>query len=559
MQGTKPSQMILRAEYSEGCSLFKESSYEAAEIVFRRCLKKSPKDPDLINALGTVLDARGELDAAETCFIEACRLCQTSAPFHFNLANLLRRKGDRNGAEQHYVEAIHHDPDLAEAYHGLGSLYLEDGMLEPAEGCLLKAVSLKDPFPPALHDLGQLRQQQGRTAEAEQLLRRCVAADDNFLPALNTLGMVLLKNNRISEARDCFEKAINADTAYLQPRCNLAVLETWCGNLDFAIRELKQAIAVAPHDGDIHYNLALALLAAGRLGEGWQENEWRFSKARPVPMRHTDIPRWQGEALTGKSILIHAEQGYGDSLQFIRYASLLAANGATVLLEGQDRIITPLLAKASGVTAAFCRDEPMPFRPDYQVPMMSLPLALGAQSWPPPLPPYLHATQENRGVWSHHLSGLAGIKVGIAWAGRAEHENDANRSISPELLDPLSAIHGVSWVSLQFGPQRQLSPNLRMFDPSDRVHDFCDSAAIVAGLDLVITIDSAVAHLAGGLGVPTWLLLPWNPDWRWMHDRTDSPWYPSMRIYRQTVPGKWANVIQSVVSELSSTPIRAFT
>ncbi|HIJ88370.1 MAG TPA: tetratricopeptide repeat protein [Desulfuromonadales bacterium] len=536
-------------DFTQGCQFFAAGNYSAAEILFRRCLQTTPDDADVLSALGSALAALGSLDEAAHYLNRACQLQPESAPFHYNRANLLRRFGDKPGAERAYLEALQCDPGLAEAYHGLGSLHLEEGKLGAADVCLKKAIYFKNHFVPALHDLGQLRQRQGAAKEAEEFYRLSIAGDAAFLPALNSLGMLLCKG-RVEEARHCFEQAIKADQNYLYARCNLAVLDTWCGNFDAAIASLRQAVIDAPNDGDIHFNLALALLAVGRFNEGWGEYEWRFGKTNPVPMRYVEIPRWHGELLAGKSILIHAEQGYGDSLQFIRFASLLASQGATVLVEGQDQIITPLLATVPGVAATFSCGEELPFKPDYQVPMMSLPLELGVDGAYPPLVSYLRPPEERVRFWRDTLSRLPGLKVGIAWSGRPEQENDANRSISPEQLGPLCGLDGITWVSLQFGPHKPSPPPISLFDPTDRVVDFCDSAALVAGLDLVITVNSAIAHLAGGLGKPVWLLHHWNYDWRWMHDRSDLPWYPSVKIFRQTLPGVWSLVMADLIEKL---------
>lgn len=536
--------------YKEGCRFYAIHRYKEAAEFFRDCLERQPGDPVALNALGSALEALGSLDEASIYLGQACQLQPKSAPFRFNHANLLRRCGDKPGAEHAYLEAIQLDSDLAEAYHGLGSLYLEEGKLESAEACLLKATGLKTNFVLALHDLGQLRQQQGVPDEAETLYRLCTASEVGFLPALNSLGTLLMRKGLVEEARNCFEKALKTDHGYLQARCNLAVLDTWCGNLDTAISSFRQATINAPHDGNIHFNLALALLAVGRFEEGWREFEWRFSKSNPVPLRYTETPRWHGELLVGKSILIHAEQGYGDSLQFIRFASILASRGATVLVEGQDRVITPLLATAQGVAAAFSRGDELPFKPDFQIPMMSLPLELGVDGAHPPIVKYLHPPEERISFWRDTLSELPGYKVGVAWAGRPEQENDANRSISPEHLAPLCELQGISWVSLQFGPHKLSSPSLPLFDFAGKVADFCDSAALVAGLDLVITVNSAVAHLAGALGKPVFLLHHWNTDWRWMHDSMGSPWYPETRIIRQSSGTTWEDVIGAVMTDL---------
>ncbi|MFZ4855256.1 MAG: tetratricopeptide repeat protein [Desulfuromonadaceae bacterium] len=542
--------MIESGDFAQGCRFFATGNYSAAENIFRQCLLKTPEDADVLNALGSALDALGSLEEAAHCLSEACRLQPESAPLHFNRANLLRKCGDVPGAEREYIEAIQHDPGLAEAYHGLGSLHFKEGVFEPAEACLRKAIELKKGFAPALHDLGQLHQRHGLREEAEQFYRQSVEGDATFMPALNSLGMLLLQKGRVEEARSCFEKALKRDQNYLQARCNLAVLDNWCGNHACAIAALQQAVIDAPNNGDIHFNLALALLSAGRFEEGWREHEWRFGKTNPVPIRYGEIPRWHGEALVSKSVLIHAEQGYGDSLQFIRFASLLASQGATVLVEGQDPTITPLLATAPGVAVAFSRDEEPPFKPDFQIPMMSLPLELGVDGVHPQIVKYLHPPEERIRFWHDTLSRLPGLKVGIAWAGRPGQENDANRSIPPEQLAPLCKLEGISWVSLQFGPHKPSPTPLSLFDPTGSVADFCDSAALIAGLDLIITVNSAAAHLAGALGKPVWLLLHWNSDWRWTHGSTYAAWYPATRIYQQGLEKPWGETINIVADDL---------
>lgn len=532
--------------YRHGCEAFAAGDYSRAEACFRSCVEQFPDNADLRNALGSALQAKGILDEAAEHLAAACSLKPNCAEFHYNLANLLRSRHKRLEAEEEYLYALQLNSGLQEALQALGNLYLEEERLESAEACLQRAVQISPDSVAALYELGQLRQRQGDPAAAEAIYQRCA----EYPPALNALGMLRVQQNKIEEARSLFERAIGTDSEYIQARCNLAVLDTWCGRLDQAVSAFNGALALAPEDGDIHFNLSFALLAAGRMTEGWREHEWRFCKSNPVPVRHARIPRWQGEPLQGKTILVHAEQGYGDSLQFIRYVMLLAKRGATVLIEGQDRNITPLLATVYGVSSAFSRGEPLPAAPDFQVPMMSLAAPFGDEGWPPPVPPYLNIPSNRIEFWRNRLASLPGLKVGIAWAGRPEHQNDSNRSIPQGLCDPLGHLQGISWVSLQFGPNRPDPINLPLLDFSDSVTDFSDSAALVCGLDLVVTIDSAVAHLAGALNVPVCLLLPWNPDWRWMHDRQDSVWYPSMRIYRQPAPGSWNEVIGKVATDL---------
>ncbi len=538
--------------YRQGRDAFTAGHFAAAERCFRQCAEQFPDNADLLNALGSALEAQGALEEAGRYIASACSMRPDCAVFHYNLANLLRRRQDRVGAEDAYLSAIQADQQLVEALHGLGSLYLEDGRVEPAESCLRQALQFAPAFAPAQYDLGQLLQRKGDLEGAELCYKNCLSDSKPYLPASNALGMLLLRSNRLEEARSLFNQAIAIDPSYLQARCNLAVLDTWCGSLDEAINAFYDLLRLAPEDGDIHFNLSLALLTAGKFEEGWQEHEWRFRKSNPVQLRHEHIPRWRGEPLSGKTILLHAEQGYGDSLQFIRYAPLLARRGATVMVEGQDAIITPLLTTVSGVSVTLSRGEPLPLTPDFQVPMMSLASAIGTDGWPPPSPPYLNPSPDRIALWRQRLSLLSGLKVGIAWAGRPEHQNDANRSIPPELCAPLGQLEGISWISLQFGSDRPKSIPVQFLDLADKVADFCDSAALVSALDLVVTVDSAVAHLAGAMGVPVWLLLPWNPDWRWMRYVEDSIWYPTMKIYRQASPDGWPALIENIVTDISS-------
>ena len=544
--------MNLKASFESACRLLRECRAVEAESLLRKLILEYPGQPDLLNACAAALDIQGRLTEAISFQKHAVSIQPESAAYHYNLGNLMRRANDCPGAEQQYLEAITADPLLPEPYHGLGSLYLAQNRAEPAEACLKKTLELRSNLPEAMHDLAMLYQLQGKQSEAEKQLRKCLEVAPSFLPSLNALGMLLMRYNRIVEAEDCFMRAMELDHGYLPARSNLAVLKTWKGELDYAISELAVLTSLAPDDADIHFNLSLALLTAGSMEEGWRQPEWRVLKASPGSQRQTGISRWNGESLAGRSMLLLSQQGYGNSFPFIGYASLLHAQQHNGFVEGQDRFITPLLARADGVAAAFSRDEPLPVMPDFQVAMLSLPVPLAPLSWPPPVGNYLNLPDELSDSWRCILSGLPGVKIGLAWAGRPQHENDGNRSIPVGMLNSLKSLSGVSWVSLQFGSDKPcVLPDLQLHDFAGMVSSFLDSAALISVLDLVITVDSAVAHLAGAMGVPVWLLLPWNPDWRWMRDRSDSPWYPSMKIFRQDKPGDWPEVLKRVVSDLS--------
>lgn len=506
------------------------------------------EDAEILNALGTTLDAQERYEEALRYYREAISIDSSNPVYHYNYGNTLRWTGEIAAAEAAYCAALDLASSFAEALLGLGSLYLELNRLCEARPLLEKIVQQRPDLADGWYDLGQVALREGCFAEAEQCFSAVLAIDPGRIDASNALGVTLLRLNRYDEARDIFVKILDSNPESNDALCNLGVCYHWSRRVALAISCLEKLLDRVPDHAEGHFNHALALLAAGRFREGWLKYEWRFRKGKPIPERHKDIPRWEGQPLSGRRLLICCEQGYGDSIQFVRYAQQLADEGATIFVESMDPLITRLLGTAPGVSEAFSLGETVP-SVDFQIPMMSLPLALGDRSWPPPPPPYLRIPIEVAERWRSKLASHAGLKIGLAWAGNKEHGNNHNRSIMPELLAPLGSVQGVVLVSLQFGPAKY--PSFPLLDMTGEARDFLESAALVSCLDLVITIDSAVAHLAGALGVPIWLMLPYNNDWRWMCDRSDSPWYPTMRLFRQEIPGEWGPVLVIIASEIA--------
>jgi len=296
-------------------------------------------------------------------------------------------------------------------------------------------------------------------------------------------------------------------------------------------------------------------LVSGDLRAGWPQCEYRWRIAGSVPTRVLPAPVWRGDApLEGKTILLHAEQGLGDTLQFLRYVPLVAARGAEICLEVQPSLL-PLLAGYPGTASVLARGETLP-PVDFHCPLLSLPLAFstGLDSIPAPVP-YLHAPGDRVARWRELTGPARGPRVGLVWAGNPGHANDRNRSIPFTLFRPICApLAGVQFFNLKIEASQAdavaLAGTPGIVDHSAMVRDFADTAALVAQMDLVISVDTSVAHLAGALGKPVWLLLPFSPDWRWLLDRDDSPWYPSMRLIRQTRIGEWNAVLNRVRREL---------
>ncbi len=314
----------------------------------------------------------------------------------------------------------------------------------------------------------------------------------------------------------------------------------------------QEALRHDPDYAEAHVNLAYFRFLLGNLEEGWPEYEWRW-KRRDFTLPPFRQPLWDGSNLEGRTVLIFAEQGLGDTIQFIRYAGLVKQRGGKVIVQCQ-RLLLRLLATCAGIDRLVPEgDEPPPF--DLQAPLLNLPgIFRTTVASIPGNTPYLRADCVSSDHWQKQLRGMPGYKVGIAWQGNPDHALDRRRSLPLQSFAPLAELPRVRLVSLQKGPGREQlteqGERLGVLDLTDRLEDFADTAALMSSLDLVITVDTAVAHLAGALHIPTWLVLPRIPDWRWLLERDDSPWYPSMRLFRQSTWGDWAGVIERLTEAL---------
>jgi hypothetical protein len=323
------------------------------------------------------------------------------------------------------------------------------------------------------------------------------------------------------------------------------------GKLDASIRELEAAIRAKPDFADARFDLANALLLHADFERGWAEYEWRWQSPR-FPQRSFSQPRWNGEPLKGRSLLIHAEQGFGDVIQFARYFPRLSELDGHIFFVC-DGVLTRLLVDQPKISVL--NDLNAWPTTDLHCPQMSLPLIFKTRlETIPAHSPYLTADPADVQRWADRTRSITGLKVGLVWAGSPIHSNNRNRSMRLEQLAPLANVTGVSFFSLQIGSAASQTatppPGLQLVDFTGELSDFAETAALVMNLDLIISVDTAIVHLAGALGKPVWVLLPNVPDWRWMLDREDSPWYPTMRLFRQPATGQWEPVVQRVVEEL---------
>jgi len=432
------------------------------------------------------------------------------------------------------------------------------GDLDSAERGYRAALAAAPAHPLATHYLGVVLYQRNRLVDAMPLLESAAAAVPQEPEFHNNLGLALAAADRDDEAVAAYRRALALKPGHAVAWNNLGLALQASNRLEDAIAAYREALALAPDFAQAHWNLSLALLAHGAFAEGWREYEWRLSLAELGKHGRTFAsPRWDGAVRPGMTLLVAAEQGLGDALQFIRFAAPLAARGVRIVVAAPAPL-AQLLATVPGVASVAGPDDPVPVH-DAHVPLLSLPGLLGiGKADIPSAVPYLAAAPARRAQAAALLARCADrLRVGVAWAGNKAHANDRRRSIPLAALAPLLDAPGVAWFSLQPMQDDAQTDALDATGALARLPlrgDFDGTAGLVAELDLVITVDTSIAHLAGALAKPVWILLPFAADWRWQQDRSDSPWYPTARLFRQPRAGDWDAVIRDVAAALSSRP-----
>ena len=407
-----------------------------------------------------------------------------------------------------------------------------------------------------LHLLGVIELYQGRHSEAIELLRQAIAIDARLATRHNDLGEAHRAAGQFDQARACYKRSIQLDPNLAKTHLNLGRVLRIKVDYAQAILQFRRAIELEPDNFDAHHNLGCVLLSQGDFGQGWREYAWR-TRAPGHPSSRKTIPRWDGSKLEGKRLEVSVEQGFGDTLQFIRYLPLVEPRVGEVVAVVQPELI-PILA-GSGF-GNLVPDSAAAGPCDAQIVLLDLPGLLGTTLDTVPADvPYLRADPQLVERWRDRLGPATGLKVGIAWQGNKKYYLDQSRSIPLTAFEPLAKLPGVRLISLQAGEAARQIDSLagrfqvtRFDEPFDVRHgSFMDTAAVMMGLDLIVTSDTAIAHLAGGLGVPVWVALALSPDWRWMLDRADSPWYPTMRLFRQSRIGQWSDVFDAIADALT--------
>ena len=528
---------------------------------YEQALAQHPRQPEAEFAAGFALARLGRHKDAETRYRRALSLRPDFAAAWMNLGSLLREQGREVYAKAALLRAVELRPELIAGWINLALLERERRHPAEAEAHLRKAFSLNPSQVETLVAWCQFRAAERDLAGAWEWLRWALARDPSHAEALNMHGILLHTEGRFAEAVKIFEQAEALGHRAATSNRGNSLLDM--GRMDEALRAHETAVERDPASAGALYNLSLTRLRLGDWERGWPDYEarWRFREVHRRP-RGFRQPRWNGEALDGRRVLLHAEQGLGDTIQFSRYATLAATRGGTAILQVQapvEQLMRSLpVVRAGQAEIALLGANPPEF--DLECPLLSMPAVLGTTVGTVPwLGAYLGASPalaHEKRVQFPSIRPGGGLRAGLAWAGNPNYKADSQRSMRLESLLPLLRAPGFTWISLQKGAvAKQLSAlpgDVFIWDGCSRDRDLTETAAVVATLDLVVTTDTCIAHLAGAMGRPVWILLPYLADWRWMQEIETTPWYPTARLFRQSRPGDWAGVLERVTGELNN-------
>jgi tetratricopeptide (TPR) repeat protein len=565
--------------------------FEAALASYDRALQIRPNYPNALNSRGTVLAALKRHEDAVKSYAMALAIEPRFAAALHNRAVALRAMGrladaladcDRaleidprfaathsergrllaeisrlEEALQAYDRSLELDPRSKDAFYDRGLVLIKLRRFEAAIASFDKALQIDPTFVTALINRGSCLQELNRQQEALASYDAALAIEPDLAAALDNRGSVLLELNRVDEALESFDKAIarKPDLASAFYNRGTALIEL--RRVEEALANFDQAIARQPDFPSAIWNRGLGRLLLGRYREGWDDHEWRWKSDRMISaQREFAQPQWDGRVdILGKTILLHAEQGFGDAIMAARYVQRVVQTGSLVILEVPTDLV-PLLAEIDGVAQVVARGQALP-EFDCHCPLMSLPRAFDTTLETIPADvPYLSVPETHRKKWEARLPKTRALRVGVNWAGNVVHPNDRNRSIEAIHMLPLLLKMDTQIFSLQRdlreGDAALLRDYPQIANLSEGRESFADTAAIVSWMDLIISIDTSIVHLAGALAKPVWILLSFAADWRWLLDRDDSPWYPTARLFRQPSRGDWASVTQRVAKELSA-------
>lgn len=507
--------------YFLGIISAKSEDYDLSIKYIERSLEFNKENAEAYLALGIVYQKKGLINEAINAFQKSDSIHPGNAFIYNNLGHAFREKGLVDEAVESYQKALQMNPSNAGLYNNLGSILHEKGQLDEAFKCYKKALKLNPEFAGIYSNLGNILQDKGQTDEAILFFRKALELNPYLVESYINLGNSLQSNGLIDEALACLQKAVQ----------------------------------LCPESAYTHYNLSLIYLLTGNFREGWRQYEWRKG-IEDLQYLRTKFPQpiWDGSDIVGKPLLILGEQGFGDVIQFIRYMPLVAKRKAELIVVCHKEL-SSLLKNMKDISQVLTYGEKLPYF-DIYCHLLSLPYIFDTsiESIPADVP-YISVDAAIIQKWRNRLQhDNSGLKIGLVWAGNPGYKQSRYRNCFLDNFFPLAKFENVSFYSLQKGGEssqaNNLPKNMKFYDYTEEINDFSDTAAFIYNLDLVISVDTAVAHLTGALGKPVWTLIPYAPDWRWMLNRTDSPWYPTMRLFRQPSTGDWRSVISDVEDAL---------
>ena len=547
----------MKSAFERALNLHRAGNLDQAAKLYRELLDGKPDDPQCLRLLAIIDNQRGNCAEALGLIESATRLAPNDAQAFNTRGNILRKLSRPEDALASYDKAVMLSPGYAKAFVNRGTLLHEFGRFEEGLESLAKAIALDPTDASAFNNHGSILKAMNRLDEAVKDYDTAIALKPDYSDALKNRGTALHELSRCEEALASYDEALAVRPDYPEALNNRASVLLELGRTEEALASWDAAIALKPNFANAQLNRGMAYLSVGRFEEGWAGFEWRWrANGRPQQPPGVSAPLWRGEDLNSRHILVWAEQGLGDTIQFCRYLPLLAERGAKVTFLAPTKLVRLLRALSGDATivSGIPKDESF----DFHCPLLGLPFRFGTKLGSIPTEiPYLSAEEERIAPWKRRL-GEGGFAIGIAWQGNAERRVDRERSIPLAAFLPLITMPGVRVISLQKQGGIDQIAKLpggahveTLGDAFDSGPDaFLDSAAVMTSLDLIISSDTSIAHLAGALGRPTWVALKRTPDWRWLQDEVTSPWYPTMRLFRQNNCGDWTDVFARIADRL---------
>ncbi len=539
--------------YELGIAMNKQNRPREALKYFHQVIRMNPGHGRAFFNMGIIFKNLNQYDQAIVCYEKALKIHPHSTNILFNLANALLDQGNTQKAIQTYEQVLGITPEDVEALNYMGTAYSRQGHEQVALKCHMKALDTRPDHPPTLKCLGDLYKKQKDYDQAVSYYQKAVQLNPQNPNAYIDLGGAFYQQNDMQKAISCCKKAIcfnpdNADAHY-----NLGITLEGLGHYENALAEYNETLRIDPEYIDAVWNRSLLYLLKGNFDAGWRDYESRIhTQDWKNAFPHLEqLPRWDGASFKGKRLYIQDEQGMGDTIQFLRYIPMVKKLGGEIVFKTKKPLLD-LISTFDGIDSLgiISREKERHLSSDLYAPILSLARIFRTTLQTiPENGPYLTAPGEKIEKWCKELT-RPGLNMGLVWAGNPNHKKDHLRSCKLNQFAPLTKIGGINWYGIQKGDAAEQAKVFHehnfVTNFNGRLETFADTAGLIANLDLIISVDTAVAHLAGAMGKPVWVILPFSPDWRWMLDRDDSPWYPTMRLFRQPRHGDWDSVIHEL-------------